>query len=342
VLDLDGFSEINEALGYGVGDEVLRETGRRLLAGEPGTGRVARLGNDEFAVILSGVSDPLDAERRAGATLAVVDGSFRTAGLQVDIRASGGVAADFTGRVDAAALLQRADAALYEAKNERSTLLLWDEADEGRSARRLALLVGLRTALAASDLYLHYQPKVDPRTGVTTGAEALVRWHHPKLGQVGPDEFVPLAEHSGLVHPLTAFVLASALERCAGWRRTDPGFTIAVNLSTRSLLDPNLVDQVRDALQRADVPAGCLTLEITETAVMTDLEQSLTVLRRLRQMGVRLSIDDYGTGQSSLAYLKNLPVHEVKVDRSFVSGITTDRATPRSSGRRWRWPTSSV
>lgn len=324
VLDLDGFAEINEALGYGVGDEVLRETGRRLRARHPGPGRVARLGNDEFAVVLAGVRDPEDAERRARDTLSVIDASFVTAGLHVDVRANGGMAATFDGDVDAATVLQRANAALYVAKNQRATLLQWDEADEGRSVRRLALLAGLRSAIGAGALRVHYQPKVDPRTGATTGAEALVRWQHPDLGEVGPDEFVPLAEHSGLIHPLTVFVLDSALARCAEWRRTSPGFTVAVNLSTRSLLDPHLVDRVRGALDRAHVPPCALTLEITETAVMTDLAQSLTVLRSLRELGVTLSIDDYGTGQSSLAYLKKLPVHEVKVDRSFVSGVTTD------------------
>lgn len=325
VLDLEGFTQVNEALGYGVGDEVLRETGRRLLAGHPGTGRVARLGNDEFAVILTGVSDALDAEHRARGLLEVVDASFGTAGLQVDVHASGGLACSLSDDVSASSLLQRADAALYAAKNARSTLVVWDEADEGRSVRRLALLAGLRSAIAAGDLRVHYQPKVDPRTGATTGAEALVRWRHPDLGHVGPDEFVPLAEHSGLIHPLTVFVLDSALEQCAAWRRTTPTFTIAVNLSTRSLQDPDLVHRVRGALERASLPPSALTLEITETAVMTDLAHSLAVLHALRAMGVSLSIDDYGTGQSSLAYLKNLPVHEVKVDRSFVSGIVTDR-----------------
>lgn len=325
VLDLDGFTQINEALGYAVGDDVLRETGRRLRDRHRGTGRVARLGNDEFVVILSDVCDAVDAEHRARRVLDVVGASFGTGGLNVDVRASGGLAAAFYGGVDALLLLQRADAALYLAKNDRSTLQVWNEADEGHSVRRLALLAGLRSAIDSADLRVHYQPKVDPRSGEATGAEALVRWQDAELGHVGPEEFIPLAEHSGLIHPLTQLVLDSALAQCERWRRSRPTFTVAVNLSTRSLLDVNLVDQVRTALARAGLPARALTLEITETAVMTDLEQSLAVLRSLRTMGVGLSIDDYGTGQSSLAYLKSLPVHEVKVDRSFVVGVTTDR-----------------
>ena len=324
VLDLDGFTQINDALGYAVGDEVLREAGRRLLSRHTGTGRVARLGNDEFVVILSDVVDAPDAVHRAQEVLDVVGAAFRTGGLDVDIRASAGLATSFTPGTDASLLLQRADAALYTAKNDRSTLGVWDEATEGDGVRRLALLAGLRAAISAGSLQVHFQPKVDPGTGRAVGAEALVRWRHPELGQVGPDEFIPLAEHSGLIHPLTTLVLDSALAHCAFWRRTHPSFNVAVNLSTRSLLDADLVGTISCALTRAGVPPHALTLEITETAVMTDVEQALLVLRSLRGLGVKLSVDDYGTGQSSLAYLKNLPVHEVKVDKSFVQGITTD------------------
>ncbi|MBC7551453.1 MAG: EAL domain-containing protein, partial [Cellulomonas sp.] len=320
VLDLDGFTQVNEAFGYAVGDRVLRETGRRLALHATGPGHVARLGNDEFVIVLRDVADADDAVRRAEEILGSLSAPVTFDELSLDVRGCAGLAAAPAHGADAELLLQRADAAMYAAKRDRATLRVWDPVTEGESARRLVLLGHLREAVAARQLTVHYQPKVALGSGQVVGAEALARWEHPDHGRVCPDEFIPLAEHAGLIVPLTDQVLAAALAQCALWRVSVPGFTMAVNLSARSLVDPDLPAQVGAALDRAALPGAALMLEITETAIMTDLDRALVVLRGIEALGVGLSIDDFGTGQSSLAYLKLLPVHEVKVDRSFVHG----------------------
>jgi EAL domain-containing protein (putative c-di-GMP-specific phosphodiesterase class I) len=220
-----------------------------------------------------------------------------------------------------AVLLQRADVALYTAKRDRTSLESYDPANDHISARRLELTRHLRDAVIDRQLEVFYQAKMDPRTGDIVGAEALLRWTHPLYGRVSPDEFIPLAEHSGVIHPLTCFVLDTALRDCVRWRERGHPAGVAVNLSTRSLTDQKLPHQVREALQRSGLPPEALTLEITETSMMSNLTRSLEVLAALRELGVRMSIDDFGTGQSSLAYLKQLPVHEVKIDKSFVLGL---------------------
>ncbi|SDQ62755.1 diguanylate cyclase/phosphodiesterase [Quadrisphaera sp. DSM 44207] len=321
VLDLDGFKEVNDALGRSTGDELLAETGRRLRAIEPRPGHVARLGNDEFAVLLPEVDGADGAERWAREVLRAVTAPLALHGLGIDLRASAGLAVAPDHGQDAEALLQHADTAVYEAKSRREPLRTWDAASAGDSARRLALLADLRDAIADRQLQVHYQPKVAPGTARPYGAEALVRWEHPTLGRLSPDRFIPLAEHSDLVQPLTAVVLDEALAQCARWRARGALLSVAVNLSTRSLADTAIVKTVAGALERAGVPAEALTLEITETAVMGDLDRALEVLHGLRALGVRLSVDDFGTGQSSLGYLKRLPVHEVKIDKSFVDGL---------------------
>lgn len=324
VLDLDGFTQVNEAFGYATGDHVLREAGRRLCTLAAVPGHVARLGNDEFVILLRDVADPRDAERRAQDVLGAVGVPFTLDQLTLDVRGCAGLAVAPAHGHDAGLLLQRADAAMYAAKRDRVTLRVWDPATEGDNARRLLLMGHLREAIDTGQLEVYYQPKVDPRTGAVHGAEALVRWEHPDHGRVSPEEFIPLAEHAGLVEPLTGQVLDAALTQCALWRATVPDFAMAVNLSARSLLDPALPRQVQAALSRVGLPAQALMLEITETAIMTDLDRALVVLHGIDALGVKLSIDDFGTGQSSLAYLKLLPVHEVKVDKSFVLAAASD------------------
>jgi diguanylate cyclase (GGDEF)-like protein len=325
VVDLDGFTDINEALGQGTGDELLREAGRRLSVFASKPGQVARLGNDEFAVVLRDVEDDQDGQRQVEVVLSVFAAPFVVKGLTVVVGANAGLALG-SGGGDAARLLQGADAAMYAAKRERVPMRTWDFGAQVGSVRRLALIGHLRDAITAGDLEVYYQPKVAPGTGEPVGAEAVVRWDHPEHGQVSPDEFIPLAEHSGLIHPLTTVVLDAALAECARWRAAGTPIGVAVNLSTRSLVDPVLPAQIQDALARAEMPASALTLEITETAVMADLTRSLAVLHELRALGVRLSVDDFGTGRASLSYLKHLPVDEMKVDRSFVQGVATSRA----------------
>ncbi|UQX90346.1 GGDEF domain-containing protein [Jatrophihabitans telluris] len=317
MLDLNRFKEVNDVLGHEMGDRLLVAVGRRLRDCAPAGSVVARLGGDEFAILLT----DFDEEQALGfaatvATAMAVTIQFDEAMLTPE--ASIGVAVTIGGR--AAELLRRADTAMYEAKNKGVTIALHTPAmDQGR-IERLALLADLRVALTSdqSQFVLHYQPKLDLRTGQVTGAEALVRWNHPTRGTIAPDVFIPLAESTGLIEQITPLVLDAALRECAGW---DEDLTVAVNLSARNLADSSLPERVASALSRFGVPAHRLILEITESSVMGDPEQTMPVLHALRNLGTCLSLDDFGTGYSSLSYLQRLPVGEVKIDRSFVLGL---------------------
>jgi EAL domain-containing protein (putative c-di-GMP-specific phosphodiesterase class I) len=207
---------------------------------------------------------------------------------------------------------------MYAAKQTRVGLEVYRPELDQADSSRLGLLADLRDAVASGSLEVFYQPKLDLRTGRVVGVEALARWHHPELGNVGPDEFIPLAEHSTLITPLTMLVLRRALAEGVRWKALTGQFSVAVNISPRSLLDPSFVDEVTRALARVELPASALTLEITETNLMSDPERAIAALERLREVGVRLSVDDLGTGYSSLAYLQRLPIDEIKIDRSFL------------------------
>ena len=221
-------------------------------------------------------------------------------------------------------LLQRADIAMYVAKDTHAGFVLFDPTQDQHSPRRLALLGELRRAIEQRQLLLHYQPKVDTHSGQILGVEALVRWQHPTHGLIPPGEFIPLAERTGLIEPLTHFVLDAALHQCRDWRQAGHELSVAVNLSARRLLDLDFPDEVAATLATWEIPARLLVVEITESTIMADPTHAMQILGRLNQMGVQLSIDDFGTGYSSMAYLKNLPVHELKIDRSFVGQMTTD------------------
>ncbi len=328
VLGLDAFQDINEALGYDTGDLLLVEAARRLSGQLLGADCVARLGGDQFAVVLStgSASTP---EQAAATCAAPLGRAFAVRGVDIDVRASVGVACAPEHGDTAALLLQRAEAAMYVAKRDGVGSAVFDPMTDHGSSRRLLLTAALRTAVTDGHLQVHYQPKVEPASGTVVGAEALVRWTHPTLGPVSPEEFIPLAEYTGLIGALTHVVLTAALAECRQWRDAGRPLTVAVNLSVRSLSDPGLPDQVAAALVAAGLPPEALTLEITESVVMVDPELAMRVLTGLRALGVRLSVDDFGTGQSSLAYLTTLPVHEVKIDKSFVMGLQSragDRA----------------
>lgn len=322
MLDLVGFGAVNDALGHATGDSLLDQVGRRLAA-HLGEGQVARLGNDEFAALLVGAQDPGAARRQGAALLRVLDEPFAVEGFALDIRAQAGIALAPEHTTDPTRLLQYANAALAAAVRDGVELAAYSVWLGQGSARRLQLVSDLRDALAHEQLSVHYQPKVDPVTCSPHSAEALVRWTHPQLGRIGPDEFIPLAEHSGLIGDLTTFVLRTALEECSRWRAAGQPLGIAVNLSTRSLSDPELPGRLAAELAATGVPAGAVTLEVTESAVMTDVQRSVEVLDRLRALGVVLSVDDFGTGQSSLAYLQDLPVQELKIDKSFVQDMSS-------------------
>jgi diguanylate cyclase (GGDEF)-like protein len=321
ILDLDRFKDVNDTLGHQQGDLLLIEVAVRLRTAVGAAGTVARLGGDEFAVALAGTADEEQVLRVARRVLTALEHPIDLDGLEVEIGGSLGVALAPRHATDTAALLKRADMAMYDAKASARGLRLYEADIDTNDPRRLTLVSDLRAALHNDEIEVHVQPKALLASGDVVGVEALVRWTHPQFGPVSPDEFIPVAERSGLIGPLTTRVLDVALGACAQWRAAGLDLGVAVNLSTRSLRDADLVDDVSRVLRRHGVPSDRLTLEITESSVMADPARAVGILHQLRDLGVRLSVDDFGTGYSSLSYLKRLPVQEVKIDRSFVAGL---------------------
>jgi diguanylate cyclase (GGDEF)-like protein len=321
ILDLDGFKEVNDTLGHQQGDHLLVEVAARLTTAVDTAGTVARLGGDEFAVLLGGTDDEDKVIRVARRILRSLEHPIALDGMEVEVGGSLGVALAPVHATDAAALLKRADLAMYDAKASTHGLRVYESDLDTTNPRRLTLVSELRAALAGDQLQVHAQPQARLRGGEVVSVEALVRWRHPELGDVTPDEFIPIAERSGLINPLTTRVLDLSLRAVAEWRLAGHDLGIAVNLSTRSLHDADLVEEVSRLLRRHGVPADRLTLEVTESSVMADPARATALLHQLRDLGIRLSVDDFGTGYSSLSYLKRLPVHEVKIDRSFVIGL---------------------
>ena len=323
VLDLDRFAEINGMLGHETGDRLLVQTGQRLQTAMPPGCLVARLGADEYAVAApdlhaaEAVVLAEDLRRAVGAPMPVGD-------LRLVVEATVGVAIGPEHGEAAIALVQRADAAMTAAKGARVGVETFQVERDQRTTHTLALVSSLRTAIAEGALAVHYQPKADPRTGLVVGVEALCRWTDAVHGFVPPDEFVPLAEHAGLMGPLTMLVLSSSLRQCAQWRAAGYELGVAVNMSPRSLLDPDFPAEVVALLALAGVPATELTLELTESSIVADSVRTIAVMQELSQIGVHLSVDDLGTGYSSLSYLKRLPVDEVKIDKSFVMSMGGD------------------
>jgi diguanylate cyclase (GGDEF)-like protein len=324
LIDLDRFKEINDTLGHEQGDALLCEVADRLRTAVRPDDLLARLGGDEFAILVT------DLPHR-GATAEVADriGSaltrpFHLAGVALELDASIGIALAPDHGSDVATLLQRADVAMYGAKQAGARIETYDRARDPYSPERLQLVSELRQAIEREEFVLHFQPKIAVASGEVTGAEALVRWDHPTRGLLGPIEFVPLAERTGIIGALTRWVLDAALEQCAAWRDEGLELPVAVNLSGTDVLDAGLADMVADALERAGVPGHLLACEISEHTVLADPRRAAESLSRLRTMGVRLSLDDFGQGQSSLSYLKRLPLDELKIDRSFVMGMEDD------------------
>lgn len=324
LMDLDRFKDVNETLGHDCGDALLVKVGDRLGSALREVDTVARLGGDEFAIVLPGVSGIEAALAVADRVQAALSESFEIEGLDLDIEASIGVVVSGRDGEDVLTLFRHADVAMYSAKKRGRTVAIYDPKTDANSPVRLTLLRELRRALDSDDLQLHYQPKISLDTREVVGVEALVRWNHPDRGMIAPDQFIPLAEQSGLIGPLTRHVLDMALAQARRWIDAGTPLPVAVNLSARSLGDERLLDQVAELLRAHDVPADHLTLEITESAIVTDLGRAKEMLSRLHEMNVRLSIDDFGTGYTSLAQLKTIPIGELKIDRSFVGAITTD------------------
>jgi diguanylate cyclase len=329
LLDLDRFKEVNDTLGHHCGDQLLIELASRLCEQVRAVDTVARLGGDEFAIL---VADGGSAAATKAATriLGSLETPFVLAGITVGVEASIGIATAERGDLDRGHdgempdLLQQADTAMYEAKKDRCGFRHYGPDSAHSTPTHLTLLGELRQAFDRDELVLHYQPKVAVDTGELLGVEALVRWQHPVHGLLGPDHFIALAEGTTLIHRLTSIVLDKALRLAHDWLDRGIALPVAVNVSARTLLGHGFAASVAAHLVAADVPASLLCLELTESTIMSDPDRALEVLQQLHEMSVRLSVDDFGTGYSSMAYLKVLPVDELKVDRSFVKDMTRD------------------
>jgi len=324
LIDLDRFKEINDTFGHHYGDTLLTQIGPRLHLALREADTVARLGGDEFAILFPDIGD-LDAAMEVAAQLReALEKPFLVEGVALDVEASVGVVLAGEHGTDPEILLQRADIAMYIAKVQSLGVFAYDPAVDGHTPARLALLGELRRALNLGQLALHYQPKVSTRTAEVVGAEALVRWQHPDRGMIFPDSFIPLAEQTGLIGPLTTYVLGAALTQARAWMDAGQPLMVSVNLSARNLLDDQLPQEVADLLATHGVPAELLLLEVTESALMTEPDRARRLLEALSALGVRLSIDDFGAGYTSLGQLKNLPVAELKIDKSFIINMRND------------------
>jgi diguanylate cyclase (GGDEF)-like protein len=334
IMDLDRFKEINDSMGHHAGDALLVEVSRRVEGALRTSDMVARLGGDEFGLLLgaptgaAGLETVLDLVREA------IEAPIMFHDVPLAISASIGVAAFPEHGGDVETLLRHADVAMYAAKRSDLPFAVYDEADNRSDPSRLKLIAELRRGLRRRELVLHYQPMARLANGVVDSVEALVRWNHPERGLVFPDAFIPLAQETGLIRPLTRYVLEEAVRQAREWQRAGLELSVSVNLSARNLLDVDFPDQVERLLTEAGLPPALLELEITETTMLSDGARTKSALDRLSALGIRISIDDFGTGYSSLAYLRRLPISEIKIDRSFVmnmDGCEDDAVIVRST-----------
>ncbi len=333
VLGLDRFAPINDALGHPVGDRLLQQVGARLAGLLPPRGMLARLWGDEFAFVVEGV-DEERARTFAASLLAALREPIELDGQRLDVSGSLGIAFRPADGRDMDALLRRAELAMYSAKRRQSGYALAGEVGDGPPPEQLSLIGEMRRALERREFALHYQPKLALASGRVVGAEALLRWQHPERGMMPPTRFIPFAEQTGFIREITPWLLEEVAAQAAAWRRQGIAVVLSANLSARDLLNPDLVGLMRRLLAAHDLPAAALCLEITESALMEDPALALSHLAELAAIGLKLSIDDYGAGQASLSYLKSLPVHELKIDQSFIGSLAAspkDAAIVRST-----------
>ena len=323
MMDLDRFKEINDTLGHDVGDSLLQAVGERLQKVLWGSDTVVRLGGDEFAMLLP-LADSSHTSQVVGKVLQALAEPFAIKGINLDVEASLGIAVYPEDSKNAVELISHADVAMYQAKQRGERYMRYDAGQDPHSLARLTLMGDLRHATDRGEVSLYYQPKIDVRSQQVVGVEALLRWRHPQHGMVPPDQFITQAEQTGIIKPLTYWILNEAIRQCAEWNAVGISLSVSVNLSARVVQDVQLPGQVAGLLERHGVRAEQLELEITETAIMNDPVRAMQVLGELDAMGVQLSIDDFGTGYTSLAQLKKLPVDEVKIDRSFVLNMLRD------------------
>jgi diguanylate cyclase (GGDEF)-like protein len=327
VIDLDGFKTVNDSLGHSVGDELLFAVGNRLRSAVRPGDTVARLGGDEFAILLEDEPTIEHLGDQAERILRALAEPFELAGKSLVVTASAGVTLNRPGD-GPEELIRNADMAMYLAKRDgKSCVRRFEPALHHAALDRLELEADLRRALQRDELVVHYQPTVQLTTGAISGFEALVRWQHPRRGLLGPLEFIPLAEETGLIIEIGRWVLDRACRQARQWQQTHATdeLTMSVNLSARQLRDPHLLDDVANSLRDSGLAPHCLTLEITETVLMDNTDAAIDGLHQLKALGIRLAIDDFGTGYSSLNYLRSLPVDIVKIDKVFIDGVASDK-----------------
>ncbi len=326
LIDLDRFKEINDTLGHHTGDQLLVEVAYRIRFNVGRSGVIARLGGDEFAVLFdAGTYEEL--RDRAERLHRELERPVELGDVEVDVGASIGVAVPGSPDETIGTLLRYADVAMYTAKAARSGVEFYRADLDHYRPESLALVPRFRGAIERGELGVAFQPQLDVREGRIVGAEALVRWSLPGVGPVPPSEFIPIAESTGLIRPLTRYVLIEAIEQCASWQALGDPVRVSVNIAPRVLLEPGLADRITHLLDMARLPPALLRLEVTETTVMTDPDRSLAVLRELCDRGMSIAIDDFGTGHSSLAYLTSLPCDELKIDRAFITAMEEDPRT---------------
>ena len=325
LLDLDRFRDVNGALGHQAGDSLLRLVAARLNGCLRPQDLVARLGGDEFAFLLPDLPSAEAVEVQVGRILAQLDEPFRLSDVTIHVSASAGVALSPLHAVDGPCLLQKADVAMYDAKADGGGFSCYDNERDVYSRDRLQTIELLRASMDNRQLVVHYQPLVELATDTVIGVEALVRWNHPYLGLLPPDRFLPLAEQTGLMRPLFEYVLDASLAQLDRWRAIGHRLQMSVNISASNLLDAQFPGTVAKLLARYDIPAESLVLEVTETTLMSDPVRAQHVVERLDALGVSVAVDDYGTGYSSLAYLRDLAVQTLKLDRTFLKDLGNDR-----------------
>jgi diguanylate cyclase (GGDEF)-like protein/PAS domain S-box-containing protein len=318
LMDLDRFKEVNDSLGHPAGDQLLTEVSRRMREAIRASDTVARLGGDEFGLLLPELHHHEDVAPVVRRIRSALERPIEVQGLPVAIEASIGVAIFPHHGENAQILIQRADVAMYDAKRDNSAFTAYDEDSHEYDVNRLTLVAELRRAISERELLLHYQPKAALANGNVTAVEALIRWAHPQRGLVYPDAFIPLAQETSLIGPLTLYVIEEALRQGREWREQGLKLAVSVNLSTRNLLDTEFPTQLKALLARWEADPDWLELEVTESSMLANPTRAKTILTELSELGIRLSIDDFGTGYSSLSYLRQLPVDEIKIDRSFV------------------------
>ncbi|MEA3108634.1 MAG: diguanylate cyclase [Gammaproteobacteria bacterium] len=326
VLDLDRFKVINDSLGHGAGDTLLRSVAERLISSTRSADVVARAGGDEFLLLLHDVSGREDIEKLAARWMNALAEPYRLDGTDLHVSASIGIARYPVDATNGQDLLARADAAMYHAKhNGRNVFRFFDAEVTSFSRERLVLEAELRQAVANSQLYLHYQPRVEVSTGEVRSVEALLRWEHPSRGRVMPGEFIPIAEDTGLILPIGEWVIREACRQARQWQvQGMPFLRVAVNVSPMQFRQPDFCSVVRKALAAHSLDPACLEIELTEATLMTNAEKSVGMLRQLSELGVVIAIDDFGTGYSSMSYLQRFPIDILKIDRSFICEITSN------------------